>query len=131
MLVEFLVVAGLFIAVFWAGSSRTRLLSQTYPVPPDINVQTCGAYPSLLGFFCTWFRVAVSVDGLLLTQVVVPFVWRVRTFVPWSDVVVRRSGERVLLGTTKVLTIEIPLNSVVLKTMQRCLKRELPIGHVV
>ena len=126
---EFSVAVALFIWVFWLGSNRTRLLSREYPATPDANLVVCGLYPSRFRLFNTFYRVAVNSEGMSLTQVVLPYVWRIRTFIPWPDVVAREKGKMVLIGGVGVPTVEIPLNKVVLTTMQHHLKGRLPIGH--
>ena len=128
---EFSVGAALFVAVFWLGSNRTRLLSRDYPATLDKKLIACGLYPSRLQFFYTYYRVAVNSDGMSLTQVVVPYVWRIRTFIPWPDVVAREKDELVLVGGIAVPGVEIPLSKIVLTTMQHRLKGRLPIGHFV
>jgi hypothetical protein len=121
----------LFLAIFWLGSNRMRSLSRQHPASRKQDAIFCGYYPTVLTLFYTWFRIDVNSDGFLLTQIVLPFIWRVSTFIPWNEVVIRESGSRVFVGAIDLPTVEIPLKSIVLSTMQSRLNRKVPVGHVV
>lgn len=117
--------------VFRAGSNRMRVLSQNYPTTNELIAKNCGVYPYGTWWFYSWIRVRVNSEGLALSQILIPFVWRVRAFVPWKDTFLSEDGDLVRIGAAQVPSFELALNKVVLSTMQHRLRRKVPFGHVV
>lgn len=120
-----------FYLIFRAGSNRMRVLSERYPIPNDLNAKTCGLYPYSTWWFYSWVRVGADSKGLALSQILIPFLWHVRAFVPWEDALLSEDGNLIRIGAVQVPSFELTLNKVVLSTIQHRLNGKVPFGHVV
>jgi hypothetical protein len=122
----------IFYLFFRAGSNRMRVLSQSYPLPNDLVAKTCGVYPfRTVWWFYSYVRVSVNSEGLALSQILIPFIWHVRAFVPWEDAFLSEDGNLVKIGAVQLPSTELTLNRVVLSTMQHRLNRKVPFGHIL
>lgn len=130
-LANFLLGAALFYFVFRAGSNRMRVLSSAYPNPAMLDAIHCGRYPYSTWWFYSWVSVSANSDGLALSQIVVPYLWHVRAFVPWEDTIISNEGDVVRIGATKVPSFELVLGRAALTTLQHRLKGHVPFGHVI
>ena len=103
----------------------------TYPENRDSAVVDCGLYAltSRLGF--NFSRIGVSSRGLVIKTAIVPKSAYIIATVPWHDVWARERGAHVWLSFTNVEDTEFRVNRVLVTTMQRRLRSEVPLGHVI
>lgn len=121
----------IFAVFFRVASSQMRALNQVYPQVQDQATRLCGYYVAHTYRFSWPFRVSVNSHGIELTQIVVPYIWRVGAFIPWQDAILRMSGGYAAIGATQLPEVEFAFNRVLMDRFRHFLNTAPPFGHTV
>ena len=105
-------------------------ISSAYPARPGERITDCGFYAYFEWFAFNGTRIGVSSNGMEIKKAVIPKLFYVTAFVPWTDIWARTRGDHVWLSFTEVPDTELRYNKVLVAAMQHQLRRKVPFGHV-
>lgn len=108
-----------------------REVGRAYPTTGGEKSQYCGAYLQGRWVYCGMLNISVNKAGLELKWVFFPFVFPIRSSIPWSEVILRQSADRIVLGFSGAPTCDVRLPKAALSLMQFHLHGRVPFGHVL
>jgi len=123
--------AALLFLYFRVATREFREIGRAYPANSGEDTQDCGTYLQGLWVYRGSLRVRVNKTGLELNLFFFPFVFPIRVYVPWAEVVLRQSAGQILLGFAAAPNYDVRLPESVLSQMQYRLHGKVPFGHVI
>lgn len=123
--------AAMLFLYFRVATREFREIGRAYPANSGEDTQDCGIYLHGYWVYRGYLKIRVNKTGLELNLFFCPFVFPIRTFVPWSEVILRQSAGRIFLGFTGVPNYDIRLPETALSKMQHLLHGRVPFGNVV
>jgi len=123
--------AAMLFLYFRVATRDFREIRRAYPANSGEDTQDCGSYLQGSWFYQGSLKIRVNKSGLEMNLFFFPFVFAIRVFVPWSEVILRQSAGRILLGFTGAPSYDIRLPESVHLQMQHRLHGRVPFGHVI
>ena len=112
------------------ASKEFRAIADAYPAGGNLEVFDCGFYIQGNWLYRGTVRLGVNNEGLRMGYSFIPFLLPRLAFIPWSDVMLQKRAEEVMLGFSGAPNCSVKISDSALSKMQLGLNGKVPFGRI-